>query len=239
MFSQKFIRYINSFISHRNFYFLLHGQESPKINMYFGVLWCSSISPILFILYDADIPKPTTLNTYISQLADYIKTYAYSKSFPIIRKRLHTSITKIFSFCGERCISINEDKPFEFIFGKSSRRTIAEKLIQPSHSLTHLYQPKNPQSFSASSLIINSHSHNISPKQKPEHRISLRDTTNTYGLYNTAIIRLFKTFIRPLFEYDNIALITADQKHIKQWDVLQTKYIRKRLNKPYLSNVNT
>ena len=82
-----FIRYINSFISNRHFYFQIQTQESPKISMNFGVPQGSSISPLLFILYVADIPKPTTPNTFITQFADDIKMYSHSRSIPRIQKK--------------------------------------------------------------------------------------------------------------------------------------------------------
>ena len=46
------------------------------------------------------------------------------------------------------------------------------------------------------------------------------------------MVRLFKTFIRPLF-------ITANRNHLTPWEIQQTKYLRKILDIPYLSNINT
>ena len=111
--------------------------------MNFGPLQGSSISPILFIRYVAEIPKPTTLNTYHSQFADDIKTYAYSKSLPIIQKCLQTNRSKLYLISAPAELQSRD-------------------LYNPSHSLTHQYQLKISRSFSASSLIINSHSLNIS-----------------------------------------------------------------------------
>ena len=80
----QFIRFIHNFISHRHMFFKIHNIESSKIKMNFGVPQGSSLSPLLFIIYVSDIPKPTTPNTKISQFADDIKLYTTSRSLPKI-----------------------------------------------------------------------------------------------------------------------------------------------------------
>ena len=50
------------------------------------------------------------------------------------------------------------------------------------------------------------------------------------------MVRLFKIYVRPLYEYGNIALITASPKATNKWEIQQTKYIRKALNIRKLNN---
>ena len=74
-----FVRYIHSFISNRHVFFKIHNLESPKIKLNFGVPQGSPLSPILFILYVSDLPKPNNNQTFISQFADDIKIYKTRK----------------------------------------------------------------------------------------------------------------------------------------------------------------
>ena len=50
------------------------------------------------------------------------------------------------------------------------------------------------------------------------------------------MIRLFKIFIRPLFEYGNTAIITISDNNLAEWEQIQTNFIRYILNIPRVSN---
>ena len=52
------------------------------------------------------------------------------------------------------------------------------------------------------------------------------------------MIRLYKIFIRPLFEYGHTATISATDNAIGIWENNQTQYIKKVLNLPNISKEN-
>ena len=235
-----FVRYIKSFISQRYMYFQIQDLESPKIKLNFGVPQGSSLSPILFLLHVTDIPTPTKPNTFLSQFADDIKIYSHSSSLAKIQSNLQHSMNQIISFCGKRRISINESKSFELIFRKHSRKSTAEVTAKPI--LCH----NTPIPFKSSGSFLgitfdqqlSFQSHITQTKSKAKHRIMRLNTLHNtkYGPSHTTMIRLFKILVRPLLEYGHIASITAKPHLIKQWETIQTTYIRRILRIPRLHN---
>ena len=51
-----------------------------------------------------------------------------------------------------------------------------------------------------------------------------------YRIPERTMINLYKIFIRPNFEYGNIALITADNKYIYKWEQVQMNILRSILS---------
>ena len=60
----------------------------------------------------------------------------------------------------------------------------------------------------------------------------------SYGPSAATMIRLYKTFVRPLFEYGHIATITASSKNINTWEGIQYRYIKNILDLPHISKAN-
>ncbi len=52
------------------------------------------------------------------------------------------------------------------------------------------------------------------------------------------MIRLYKIFVRPLFEYGTIATSTATDNTLQPWESTQAKYIKHILNLPNISYEN-
>ena len=96
-----YVRYISSFLKDRSFYVIVEGLKSKRIKLNFGVPQGSALSAILFILYVAGIPIPTTKQTYLSQFADDIKLYGWGKGFKTIQRNLQKSLDEIIIFCGK------------------------------------------------------------------------------------------------------------------------------------------
>ena len=115
-----FLRF-SSFLSNRYTYFQINQLSSPLIKINDGVPQGSALSPILFIIYVANIPKPAT-TTFISQFADDIKTFSSSYDLTILHKGLQKSMNQIAS-CGKSSISLNEKETCELIFGRVNNYT--------------------------------------------------------------------------------------------------------------------
>ena len=238
-----YIRYIKSFISQRYMYFKIQNIESPKIKLNFGVPQGSSLSPILFLLYVSDIPKPKSHNSYISQFADDIKIYSTSPSLPLIQSNLQKSMDQIIKYCGKRRISINEKKSFELIFRKRTHISQAEENAKPIMFLNKPIPFEKTGKFLGVSFdnTLSFKNHIINMKSKAKN-ISTRLHTlhdDKYGPSNQTMVRLFKIYVRPLLEYGHIATITAHKLIQTHWEPIQTTYIRRILKLHKIHNDHT
>ena len=120
--------------------------------------------------------------------------------------------------------------------------TSPRKTSNTSQSTTPTYQSTTKQNFSDSprhsSLSFTTHIKLIASKAK--HRIMRLHTiyNQSYGPSATTMIRLYKTFVRPRFEYGHIATITASSKNINTWEGIQYRYINNILDLPHISKAN-
>ena len=131
-----FIHNINSFNSQRNFYFQIQGQESPKINMNFGVSRGSSISPILFILYVSDILKPTIIQKHLQTSAEPQLRNLYCPSHSLTHHQYQPRILKFL------CILF--DNQLIFLQHITQTKTRAQNIITQLHTTNTLAFPTQP-----------------------------------------------------------------------------------------------
>ena len=89
-----------------------------------------------------------------------------------------------------------------------------------------------------SSLSFTTHIKLIATKAK--HRTMHLHTiyNQSYGPSAATMIRLYKTFVCPLFECGHIATITASSRNINTWEGIQYRYIKNILDLPYISKAN-
>ena len=238
-----YLRYITSFISQRHMFFRIENLESTKIKLNFGVPQGSSLSPILFLLYASNIPKPQTPNTFISQFADDIKVFSTSRNINKIQTNLQNSINQMISFCVEQRTGINETKSFELIFRKTSCKTTAED--EAKHITFHNTPIPMKSHGKFLGLTIDqklSFTNHITTVKSIAKSRTLRLQSlhhSKYGPTNSTIVRLFKIYIRPLLEYGHIATITANNRHMNQWESLQTSFIRHTFKFPIIHSNHT
>ena len=87
-----------------------------------------------------------------------------------------------------------------------------------------------------SKLSFDGHLENTISKAKARLTQLYSISNNNYGPPPHIMIRLYKIFVRPLFEYGSIPLITTTDMQLKQIETLQTKYIRYTLNLTFIKN---
>ena len=120
-------RYINSYLKDRSMHFNILNETSKDIKINNGVPQGSSISPILFILYVADLPtKPK--NTFRSQFADDIKIYASHKHLDKLQQMLQPSLDAIQEYSEKWRIGLNATKTNELIIAYKKRKVRTNKL---------------------------------------------------------------------------------------------------------------
>ena len=236
-----YIRYIHSWLRNRSIYVYVEGLRSGKIPINFGLPQGSALSAILFLLYVAGIPTPKTLNTYLSQFADDIKLYATGKSLKKTQANMHNALDAIIKFCGERRIAINEKKTFEIVI----RPHHNSKENTPTPSLTfNGKEIKIEQSGPFlgvtfdEKLSFKIHFESKTGIAKKRSQSLMNITAPTFGPSPQFMIRLFKIFCRPIFDFGSIAFVTLDPVIFTPWENTQIRFIKHTLNTPLISHDN-
>ena len=96
---EKYIRWINSFLTEREIKVKINNSLSEEIIPTRGVPQGSPLSPILFILYVADIPTDKTVNT--SQFADDIAAWCTHRRNSENEKKLQKYLNKLSVWCNK------------------------------------------------------------------------------------------------------------------------------------------
>ena len=105
---------------------------------------------------------------------------------------------------------------------------LGNDIIYPSHSAKFLgLEIDNKMSFNA----------DFDEKaRKSMARLNLLRMLSRKGVENTTLIKLYKTFVRPLFEYGCVATISTNQSNIQKIQRVQNEFIRVCLKLPkYIS----
>ena len=135
---------------------------------------------------------------------------------------------QIAAFCGKSRISLNEKKTCELIFGR------VPKYIKETTPVLQLQNKNIPTTKHAKFLGV-TFDQNLNFKEHINHIATIAKTRETllYSIYNqkygpspNTMIRLYKIYIRPLFEYGSISTITASNTALKPWEINQIRYIK-------------
>ena len=102
----------------------VNGFLSDKISPLAGVPQGFLLSPLLFLIYVNDLPKPHYRQNSKSQFADDTALWAASKNIQFAAKRLCKDLQKLAKCCAKWRIKLNPEKTKIIIFSRSSLEEI-------------------------------------------------------------------------------------------------------------------
>ena len=111
----NFIRWISNFIKDRKIQVKIENEKSEYLIPFNGVPQGSSLSPLLFLIYVADIPKAGK-NVNTSQFADDIAIWTSITQPEKTNKNLQENLIKLKDWCNKWRIGLNAGKTKLLIF---------------------------------------------------------------------------------------------------------------------------
>ena len=115
----KMTHWLSDFLVGRVIQVNVNGFLSDKINPIAGVPQGSVLSPLLFLIYVNDLPKPHHRQNSKSQFADDTALWAASINVQIAAKRLLKDLRKLAKWCAKWRIKLNPEKTKVIIFSRS------------------------------------------------------------------------------------------------------------------------
>ena len=106
----KMTRWLSDFLVGRVIQVNVNGLLSDQINPAAGVPQGSVLSPLLFLIYVNDLPKPHHRQNSKSQFADDTALWAASRNVYIAAKLLQKDLRKLAKWCAKWRIKLNPEK---------------------------------------------------------------------------------------------------------------------------------
>ena len=103
-------RWLSDFLVGRIIQVNLNSFLSDKISPLAGVPQGSVPSPLLFLIYVNDLPKPYHRQNSKSQFADDTALWSASKNILLAAKLLHKDLRKLAKWCAKWRIKLNPEK---------------------------------------------------------------------------------------------------------------------------------
>lgn len=232
------IRMIDAFIRNRNFSVHVNNTKSSDVVMPAGLPQGTCLSPILYSLFIADIPK--CKSTELALYADDTAAYTSAKQSNVIIKRLAQALHDLEKYFIKWKIKINTNKTQAIFFPFDNKRRRApsiplkhgNKTIELQKTINYLgihFDTKMSFNDHITKTIekANKCFRALYPMLAPRSHLS---TINKSLIY-TAVIR-------PIMSYGSPIWATAPQTHKQKFKVMQNKIVKTIFKLPFRTPSN-
>ena len=233
----KMTRWLSDFLVGRVIQVNVNGFLSDQINPAAGVPQGSVLSPLLFLIYVNDLPKPHHRQNSKSQFADDTALWAASRNVHIAAKLLQKDLRKLAKWCAKWRIKLNPEKTKVILFSRSYLVGKPEPTLKLYGERLKFYpQVKFLGITFDSKFTFKKHFEDILGCCNARyHRIRLL-TNKKWGPSPSTILQIYKQCVQPIFEYGSLSTITTSDTIISEIQRLQNKFIRLALRLPkYIS----
>ena len=204
----------------------MNGFLSDKISPIAGVPQSSVLSPLLFLIYINDLPKPHHRQNSKSQFADDTALWAAGKNVHFAAKLLQKDLRKLEKWCAKWRIKLNPEKTKVIIFSRSYLARKPEPILKLYGKRLKIYpQVKFLGMTFNSKFTFKKHFEDILGRCNARyHQIRIL-TNKKWGPSPSTILQIYKQCVRPIFEYGSLSTITTSDTIISKIQRLQNKFI--------------
>ena len=227
----KIVRLISSFLRDRKLKVKFGSKTSKDVTMGAGTPQGSCLSPLLYILLVNDVPDLSS-NASLGQFADDMAlwTNAYTTRGSI--NRLQSAVNVLEGWCRRWRIKLNGTKSNLMVINRLPNQKTEELSLQLFNDIIHATPTARYLGVEFDDKMRFKH-HFDAVESKVTARMNVFKLLAKNNVDNCTMIRLYKTYVRPLFEYGSISFLPEG---IKRFQKIQNEFIRVSLRLPrYLS----
>ena len=223
----RFIRLLSSFLTDRKLKVKVGKEVSQEVKMKAGTPQGSCLSPLLYIILVNDVPAITQTGS-IGQFADDIGLWSSAFTTGAAVSRLQKSVNEVEGWCRRWRIKLNGSKSNLLLISRLNKKTdeshciqLFNDIVRPCSSARYLGIQFDEK------LRFKEHFKEI--ESKAASRLNLFKLLVKSGVANVTLIRLYKIYVRPLFEYGSVSFLPA---RIMSLQRIQNEFIRLCLRLP-------
>ena len=232
----RFIRVLSSFLSDRSLSVFFRGCWSKQVQIKAGTPQGSPLSPLIYLIYVNDFPQEiVNLGLSLSQYADDTAMWhsAYTKQYACTM--IQRGLNYLEGWCRRWRVKLNGEKSQLLLISRHNEKNPEPQCLQ---LFNDLIKPTQRARFLGvefdDRLRFANHIEDI--VGRANKRLNVLRVLSRAGTDCKTLIKLYKLYIRPLFEYGSAAFIAAPLEQCKKIQKTQNTAIRICLRLPsYLS----
>ena len=231
----RFIRTVSSFLTDRSLQVDEFGLSSKIINLGAGTPQGSCLSPLLYIISVNDLPTGEVRGISQYQFADDIAVCGSGSNEIIATQKIQRAVDDIEGWCRKWRVKLNGDKSNLVILSRKRLKTDENLCVLLFNDVV---RPVSKARFLGveidSSLRFRNHIQTLA--LKAEKRLNMLKILAWGGTDPKILIRLYKVYIRSIFEYGSICFLHCPESTLNIMQKIQNKAIRISLKLPqYIS----
>lgn len=221
---------INAFIRNRHFAVHINESISNKISIPAGLAQGTSLSPILYSLYVADLPIISDTNAAL--YADDTAIYTSFKQSNSIINKLNVSLSTLQQYFHKWKIKVNATKTQAIIFPFDNKRIrTPTTLLKNGNEIIKLDKSVNYLGVTLDSkLIFQDHINKAIDKANKCYRALYPIISHRSKLSTTNKSLIYTVIIRPILSYASPIWFSAADSHLIKFKRLQNKILKTIFN---------
>jgi ribonuclease HI len=216
--------WIENFLSNRTFQVKVGSEFSNKLIQQNGTPQGSVISPLLFLIMINDIPSGPD-NVEMSLFADDSAIYMGQRNIKTLISKIQLSVDIIHNWCNQNGFKISLNKTTAVLFSKKRHLptiniTIDQNLIKMENKAKFLgiiFDRK---------LTWKPHVEYIIDRCKKRLNLMRAVSGNQWGASKKSLLTIYKTLIRSIIDYGDVAYSSACKSQLNKISVIQTEALR-------------
>lgn len=215
---------VNLYLDRRIYFTSENGITNPRV-VNLGLPQGSCLSPILYIIYTRDLEHVLPSHTKLLQFADDICIYVKDKSIDNSLKLLEESIAALLKWTSTNNLNISENKSHICTFTRS-------RYNPPNYlNFNHKRFPyRNSVKFLGmhldKKLTWKEHINSIIKRVEKSMNLIKTFSSQKWGADHNITLHMYKTLIRPIFDYGCVLYGNASNTHLKKLDTLHNQSLR-------------
>ncbi|NQY31272.1 MAG: RNA-directed DNA polymerase, partial [Flavobacteriaceae bacterium] len=225
----RMLLWITDFLENRKGQVKVNDSVSNLKPLEYGVPQGSVLSTILFILYIDGVHK-VIKHCNLSIFADDIALWVTEQNYSIAINKINSDLSRIYNWSQKWRFNLSIEKCLTTVFTRSCKVRenfiINRPIILNGLQLNINLNPRFLGLWFDSRLTWNFHISKI--KETVERKLNMlrRIAHPTWGATRSALIILYKSFIRPSIDYGSEIYGSASKSSLKKLDILQNRCLR-------------